>query len=131
MNPGMTAWSPAESWMAQKLSTTRLQWTRRPPARLWQRHLGIMVQIESPDRDRSKDSGDDWALFENQAVQVIRVREFDEADAAEAVRAVRFAESWNARRRATGLPPTACGEHPVAVAKASRMAAGRSRCRRR
>lgn len=96
-------WTRGESWIRGRLLATGLPWTRQP-MRFWQRTLGIAVQLESADRDRHDDAASDRAELFHRGVMVIRVEEFNDEQAEEAIRAIRFAESWNSRRRAVGLP---------------------------
>lgn len=92
-------WSRAEIWVRRNLKRTRLEWKRVRPNRFFSASQGIaivvidssgMLSLSSYDRERG--------------VIEIPVKALDAQSMADAVRAIRFAEPWNRRRRAAGLP---------------------------
>jgi hypothetical protein len=89
--------------MARKLATTRRRWRRRAPFQFWQHELGVLVELDRPDHDKSIDAVHERAAFYERGVMVIHVEEFSDKSAAEALRAIRYTEPWNSRRRALGL----------------------------
>jgi len=96
--------------MFDKLKATGLKWTRQAQSGVrlfdfWNHRLGIAVEVDGLEHDACVDSARDYAVMKNRSVLVLRVRNFNEGDAAEAIRAIELSESWNARRRAAGLPP--------------------------
>lgn len=97
-------WTGPEIWMRRKLLATRLRWTRQMQGRFWQDGLGIAVELRDPDQDHAGQATRRRAAYDR-SVMVITVDEFNEEQASEALAAVGFAESWNERRRAQGLPP--------------------------
>lgn len=100
--------SPAEEWLAAKLSATEANWTRHAAwgfrlFSFWSSVLGVAVELNDPGRDAVKDAEVDVADFKISAIITLRVDAFDDAGAAEIPARLRSTESWFERRVAMGL----------------------------
>jgi hypothetical protein len=92
-------WDAAERWARRKLAGSGLRWTRKATRYFWSRNRGVLLEITP-----CAYSLDEAVAFSERAIVVIKIREFNDRDLADALLAVFYAESWNVRRRAVGLP---------------------------
>ena len=102
--------SRAERWMFVKLATTGHRWTRQAQSGLrlfdfWNHQLGIAVEVDGPEHDPERERKRDYAVRQQRAILVLRVRNFNEDDARKALRTIATIDTWNIRRRAIGLAP--------------------------
>lgn len=100
-----------ENWMAAKLETTGMKWTRQAwwGYRLfdfWNATLGIAVEVDGPEHDKAYDAHRDEYNFRRSGILVLRVRNLSEDDATRALDAIANAEPWKERRQAMGLHKT-------------------------
>jgi hypothetical protein len=103
-------WSPVERRLARHLASSGVRWYRRAPTQFWNPRLGLDIRVCGPGQNGADEAAFDRNALAERGVVVVRVHEATiDADAAEALKAIALSESWNARRRALGLPRVSTG----------------------
>lgn len=103
--------SKAESWMADKLESTKpFKWTRQAQwgIRLfdfWNYKLGIAVEVDGSEHVHNIDITKDRVDYVVSGIVVLRVRNFNEDDAGKALLYISRSGSWNDRRKLLNLKP--------------------------
>lgn len=100
--------SSAETWMAAKLKTTGMKWTRQAQSGVrvfdfWNHVLGIAVEVDGPEHDEAREKARDYMAYQARGIVVLRVKNFDEVGADLVLRAIAVSDTWNVRRATLGL----------------------------
>jgi len=102
--------NPNETWMKQKLKTTKYKWNRQ--ARwgwnlfdFWCHFLGTAVEVDGIEHDREMDLKKDRELFKRSGILVLRVKNKCENDANYILSIISDLGNWSVRRKMLGLNP--------------------------
>ena len=98
-----------ENWMRDILEKTGHKWTRQAQwgFRLfdfWNHSLGIAVEVDGLEHNKSYDSSRDEYNYQTSGIVVLRVGNLNRDDADKAVAYITSSCTWNERRSELGLP---------------------------
>lgn len=101
--------SAAEAWMADKLASTGMKWTRQAQwgYRLfdfWSAKLGVAVEVDGSEHKKEYDAYRDEYNYRRSGIIVLRVRNMNEEDAQKALLEIASCkEDWRQRRKSMGI----------------------------
>lgn len=100
--------NPNENWLARRLASTGLTWTRQALwgyriFDFWCHELGIAIESDGPEHDRAYDAYRDEYNLRRSGIVVLRVRNRNESDLRDALNVVSASVPWTVRRERLGL----------------------------